>query len=555
MLTPALEPAASIEARAPQLLRVAVIVDGFEVPAWAARLLKELKAGQLGELVLVIRLSAEGYENGHEALLYRVYRTLDNKFFPLASDAFAPVNIFSIVPDCPMVPVTVRRQDGIDLLKESDLNTIKKYHLDVALQLSSLPLKLTPEIARDGIWSHQIGEIALGRTGADGFWNVLEDNPITSSALITRPPDSDRSVVLDCAYAATDKRSVRRNANNVAWKAPALIRRAMRQLQISGDSRKLGNRTATQCLDRDDGPPHNIQMSKLLMRHGWRYISERWHYLHYSDRWILYYRIAENGSNGLHDLSQQNYQRILPPRGRQYADPFCLQRADRYYIFFEELLEDKDKGVISLITMDTEGKYDGPHSVLERDYHLSYPFVFTHDGTYYMVPESAANRTVELYRCTSWPDRWELESVLMENLAAADATLERIDGTYWMFLTIPSIEEARACDELHLFSAPRPSGPWVPHPDNPVKTDVRSARPAGRLFRHNERLYRPAQDCSRRYGWAISINEVERITRSEYREREVYRILPDWDPEVLATHTLNRTGRLTVTDGRVSSRR
>jgi len=43
-------------------------------------------------------------------------------------------------------------------------------------------------------------------------------------------------------------------------------------------------------------------------------------------------------------------------------------------------------------------------------------------------------------------------------------------------------------------------GSWCPHPGNPVKPDIRSARPAGTPFVHDGALYRPAQDCSRTYG-------------------------------------------------------
>jgi hypothetical protein len=69
------------------------------------------------------------------------------------------------------------------------------------------------------------------------------------------------------------------------------------------------------------------------------------------------------------------------------------------------------------------------------------------------------------------------------------------------------------------------------------------------------RIYRPAQDCSRRYGFALSINEIVRLTESSYEEREVTRMLPRWAPDVIATHTINAAGNLTVVDGLVRRRR
>jgi hypothetical protein len=88
-----------------------------------------------------------------------------------------------------------------------------------------------------------------------------------------------------------------------------------------------------------------------------------------------------------------------------------------------------------------------------------------------------------------------------------------------------------------------------------VKSDVRSARPAGRLFRHGGHWYRPAQDCSVRYGYATVVHRIERIDREEYREVEASRIFPNWLPDMAGTHTLNAAGGLTVVDAWLKRRK
>ena len=187
----------------------------------------------------------------------------------------------------------------------------------------------------------------------------------------------------------------------------------------------------------------------------------------------------------------------------------------------------------------------GPRKVLEREYHLSYPFVFEWNGAYYMMPETAANKTVELYRAKSFPFVWQLEKVLMTDVRAKDATLAEINGTWWMFV---SIAEHSIPDELYLFSAPSPLGPWTPHHRNPVKSDVRGSRPAGALFEWNGEVYRPAQDSSGRYGYAISINRVTQLDHDEFQETQVSNILPNWEKDLLATHTISIVEDLTVVD-------
>jgi hypothetical protein len=110
-------------------------------------------------------------------------------------------------------------------------------------------------------------------------------------------------------------------------------------------------------------------------------------------------------------------------------------------------------------------------------------------------------------------------------------------------------------DELCIFTSDRLLGDWEPHRRNPVKSDVRSARPAGRLFRHGNRLYRPGQIGAPHYGAGIALHHVTRLTRDEYVEEEDRRITPGKgvpgqarSSEVLGIHTINRSGDLSVTD-------
>jgi hypothetical protein len=104
---------------------------------------------------------------------------------------------------------------------------------------------------------------------------------------------------------------------------------------------------------------------------------------------------------------------------------------------------------------------------------------------------------------------------------------------------------------LHAWHAPDLFGPWVPHAGNPVKTDVRSSRPAGRPFVHRGQLYRPAQDCSRTYGGAVTINRVVRLSPTAFEEETIAVVEPYVDsPYPYGVHTLSTAGEYTVIDGK-----
>ena len=175
-----------------------------------------------------------------------------------------------------------------------------------------------------------------------------------------------------------------------------------------------------------------------------------------------------------------------------------------------------------------------------------------------MVPETAQNRAVEAYRCVEFPARWRLESVLLEGVRLVDATLHRAAATAGG--CSPTAPPARAASSTTscTSSTPqtaRPGGEWRPHPRNPVKSDVRSARPAGALFWRNGALYRPAQICAPLYGAGLSMNRVLRLTPDDYAERQVERVLPPPADGMLGLHTLNRAGDLTVVDAFTRRRR
>lgn len=238
---------------------------------------------------------------------------------------------------------------------------------------------------------------------------------------------------------------------------------------------------------------------------------------------------------------------VYPPPDRFWADPFLAQHAGRTWLFVEELFFADGKGHISAMEIDDAGRAGPSFKVLERPYHLSYPFVFEWEGAWWMLPETSHNRTVELYRCEAFPDRWVLEKTLLHDVRAADSTLWQHEGRWWLFANMAA-PEASIHDELHLYYADSPLGPWQAHPRNPVKSDARSSRPAGALFRVGDALMRPAQDCGTAYGRAIALNRVEMLGPDDYRESVMGRIEPGWRDGVARTHTLNQTGGWRVLD-------
>jgi hypothetical protein len=246
---------------------------------------------------------------------------------------------------------------------------------------------------------------------------------------------------------------------------------------------------------------------------------------------------------------------ILPDPGfRFYADPFPFVHEGRTYLFVEDLDHRTNKGVISVVPFDDHGPSGPAEPVLEEPWHLSYPFVFAHEGHVWMIPESSANRTVTLYRADPFPYRWVPEEVLISNVEASDATVIRHDGCFWM-LAATRDGAGSWSDTLSIFSAPRLRGPWRPHGANPLLVDRAAARPAGAIVVRDGKLWRPVQDCSAGYGTGIGLVEITRLTHDTFEQRThaILRADPSWPGRRL--HTLNRAGRLECIDGAAYSPR
>jgi len=238
---------------------------------------------------------------------------------------------------------------------------------------------------------------------------------------------------------------------------------------------------------------------------------------------------------------------LIPPKDRYWGDPFPWQHAGCRYVFIEEKIYGAGRGHIVCLALDERGVLLSQQVVLERPYHLSYPFLFEHGHELYMIPETAEHGTVELYRCTRFPDQWELVRNLLSDIYAVDATLLEHLGRYWLFANVKQ-PGGSSLNALHLYSCNDPlESDWQPHPRNPVIIDLASARPAGRIFLHDGRLIRPAQDNSRRYGGALKFQRIERLSATEYEEAP-QRAFSAAGSQYRATHTFNQAGDLTVID-------
>jgi hypothetical protein len=506
--------------------------------------------GSLRPRVSLLRRVAQ---NRHH-LLYIAYTWIDQRVFRGSPDAFDLVDVSTMLDAIPQLSVQPHRTRFVDRFAPADIQRLRATRIDVFLRLGFRILKgEVLDAARYGVWSFHHGDPATQRGGPAAFWEVFQRSSVTGSVLQRLTEDLDGGVVLYRSFSATDPSSVHRNKNNLYWKSLSFVPRSLRQLR-QASSRHPAASNGVEGPRMYSGPlyrtPRNGEFARLLLKHvgrgGLRRIRQA---ISPSDgvKWVLLSSVGSDRSRSL-----RSFRVHRPPRGRFWADPHVIRRDGRWFIFFEDYSYAEQRGRISFFSVDDDGRASEPQLALERPFHLSYPFVFEWRSDLFMVPETSENRTIEIYRCQRFPDQWTYLRTIMRDVAAVDATLFEGDDRWWLFANMREHEGASTWDELFLFHSSDPlSEDWTPHPQNPIVSDVRCSRPAGRLFRRDGRLFRPSQDCSRGYGYGIRFNEVLRLTSSEYEEVERERIEPHWDRKIVGIHTWNEDGPFAVADARV----
>lgn len=225
------------------------------------------------------------------------------------------------------------------------------------------------------------------------------------------------------------------------------------------------------------------------------------------------------------------------------ADPFPFRHQGQDYIFVEQYLYAKSRGCIAVVPLDRNGAPGEPRIVLEEPHHLSYPFVFGHAGDIWMIPESGDAGSVNLYRAVEFPHRWTRDACLMDGIEGYDVTPLRHEGGFWFFVS-PRLWRSSSWDILDLYHADNLTSPWMRHTADPLLIDARLSRPAGAVVERRGLLIRPAQDCSRGYGGAVTFCRIDTLSASEFSQTPIGRI----ESGPFGCHTYNRRSGLEVID-------
>ncbi|MEZ4425566.1 MAG: hypothetical protein R3E98_19380 [Gemmatimonadota bacterium] len=549
-------------------LRIGVMIDGSELIDPFAEVLRHIRDADFAELALVIRhvphavggdltgsrpvrwAKALADPKRRRQLLYSRYLQWDAARNPAAAATLDLVDCSDLFEGVPEVAVTPLGKGFVHRFPADALAEIRSRDLDVILRFGFNILKgEILDAARYGIWSYHHGDNDFYRGGPPMFWEVAEDAPLTGTILQVLNETLDAGLVLAKTLAPTELGMSRAANLPAAYRAaePMVIEKLQRLHERGWQAVQAEAVPAAPFQGRKKlyRTPDNREMVGFLGGKLGEAVRRRLA----RDPRLRHWQVAlrPRAGHAPWEGTWRDFRWLRSPRGHYYADPFLFEHQGRAWLFVEDFPYADERGVIACAEIAADGRVGEFRTVLDRPYHLSFPFVFQQDGSIWMIPEALRSGRVELYRATSFPFRWELDHVLFERPGLDTILHVGEDGRHYFFTSLRNRPGAHA--HLYLFTADDLHAPWRLHPASPLSRDARYARNAGALFQQEGTWVRPSQDTTLWYGRQTHFHAIERLTATEYREHLVGTRGAEWGDSLVGTHTYSHSARWEVIDG------
>ncbi|OXS61622.1 hypothetical protein B1A99_03120 [Cohnella sp. CIP 111063] len=487
-------------------------------------------------VVPVLIVHDETSRREEETILYRAMKRRADR----SARTMKRRSLRSILPDVPVVEWSEGSSDR--------LGELSAYRLDAILSFRQGPS--VPELAgicKYGVWEFAYGEERLSSVFDYSFRCLLNREPTVTVSLIRR--ETGTYAVLKEGTVRAKLQSYFRNIDTIHDAGLDLLSYACRDL-TAGNASYLERWREAEIFARESTVRGTVIEA---MKISWTMLGRKARNL------VRHWLVAEHWNVGIVNKPIQAFlddpdtsrAEWMPKRDAYAADPFgiCANGVGR--IMYEEFDYRTGKGVLRTAEHDGRFLADGRETNIELPVHLSYPYLFSDGERIYCIPESHQASMVSLYRADDFPHGWVKVRDILHGFRATDSSIIRHEGRWWLFCT----DEAAGPDShLHIWYASELEGEWLPHPMNPAKVDIRSARPAGTPFYRGNSLYRPAQDCAETYGAAVMLNRIITLTTEEFAETAEARLAPDPNgPYPAGLHTLSAIGDRTLLDSKTET--
>ncbi len=535
-------------------MKVGILLDDLKVTIWVSAVIDFIEKHPNIEIAF-IAVNQSKSKGASSSIVYRALRMIDRKLFKATGNPFKKVKLdLKSIDILEIVPQETRFSDRFS---DEDVAKIKGYEVDFMLRFGFRILRGDIlNSSKYGILSLHHGDTDTYRGGPPAFWEVVNKSPISCVSLQLLTETLDGGIVLDKAFQRTDLTGFYRNQCKLYYAGIELVTNFLTKCVEYNSQEWI--ETRKNCFpkkiysDTLYTNPTNGKALNILMNFSLSSLKRIIYQIFYQEQWQL---LLMPTSSNWNELTMYRSNRLVPPKDRIWADPFFVEHDTKKYLFFEEFITNKKKAHISFFELDLNYNptTKEPNIAINESFHLSYPGVFTDANVHYCVPESASNASLTLYQSMAFPFQWKPIKTLFDTSKIYDPTFIKHEGIWFLFCTQKVFSESSSDMYLHIyFTKDLLHEPLQNHPLNPIYRDARIARPAGAIFKDlNNKLVRPVQCCVPRYGHSIQFFEIEELSTVGFSEKVITGINPNWEKNILGTHTFNYTNGLLCGDVQV----
>lgn len=545
-------------------MKIGILIKNFEeLSNWELRIINGIIQDSSLELALLIQDGRLGEDNPKtfKNKLKRLFKTrniigkilfsiqckIERIFFP-EKLTLNKKEIIQKLDKIEKIELKPKRKGFIDVFSINDSNVVKNYKLDIILRHEFNIIR--GEIlnaAKFGIWSFHHADNSINRGGPAGFWEIVLNQPSVGVTLQKLTPELDGGYIIDKTY-FNRKWSFIKTNTNILEGSVSILFKSIKKIQ---NGNEFNPQKSTVYYNPLYKTPGLTVVLKYVVKFYFTLLVKLFEKINYK-----VFRIRYNCWTifiGKGDFINSTLFRLDPiklPKNEFWADPFIIKYNDENYVFFENYNYKTKKGKISC------GKISGNNlinivDVLERDYHLSYPYVFKEDGNIFLMPETNHNNRLEIFKCINFPNKWELFTTAFEGEKVADAFFYTDKfNIKWLFLNKKADSNSPMDSELYIYKVNSSDLKDIePHKNNPVIINSQIARNGGSIFEYNNEIYRPSQaNIEGVYGRALNINKINKLSLDEYKEETVVTTFPNFHKGLISMHHLHQSDDVFVID-------